>query len=89
MPDHMHVLVQLGEAISLSTLVNRLKGGAARAVNLVLGRRGPVWQPAFHDRQVRTEDDLETLGRYIIANPLRAGLVSRISDYPHWDADWL
>ena len=23
------------------------------------------------------------------ANPLRAGLVTRIGDYPHWDAIWL
>ena len=27
--------------------------------------------------------------RYIVANPLRAGLVKQIGDYPLWDAIWL
>jgi len=26
---------------------------------------------------------------YIVANPLRAGLVERLGDCPHWDAVWL
>ncbi|MFV3292807.1 transposase, partial [Pseudomonas sp. NY11955] len=29
------------------------------------------------------------VARYIIANPIRAGLVSRVGDYSHWDAVWL
>jgi putative transposase len=89
MPDHVHLLLQLGETASLSGVVNRVKGSAARAVNLRLGRSGPVWQRAFHDHQLRKEEDLEAVGRYIIANPLRAGLVQRLSEYPHWDAVWL
>jgi putative transposase len=38
---------------------------------------------------VRKEDDLVGLARYLVANPLRAGLVQRIGEYPHWDAVWL
>lgn len=29
------------------------------------------------------------MARYMVANPLRAGLVSSIREYPHWDAVWL
>jgi hypothetical protein len=29
------------------------------------------------------------VARYIVYNPVRAGLVSRIGDYPHWDAVWV
>ncbi|MBB5859537.1 hypothetical protein GGR69_001194 [Xanthomonas arboricola] len=29
------------------------------------------------------------MARYLIANPLRAGLVARVGDYPFWDAIWL
>jgi putative transposase len=32
---------------------------------------------------------LRNLARYVVANPLRAGLVDSIRDYPHWDAVWL
>ena len=89
MPDHVHLLLQLAEAGSLSRCVNRLKGAAARALNLEFGRKGPVWQRSFHDHLLRQEEDLATVGRYIVANPLRAGLVRRLGEYPHWDAVWL
>ena len=50
---------------------------------------GAVWQPGFHDRALRKNEDLVTASRYIVANPVRAGLVEHIADYPHWDAVWL
>jgi hypothetical protein len=48
-----------------------------------------MWQKGFHDRAIRREEDLRAVARYIIANPLRAGLVRRVHDYPLWDAIWL
>ncbi len=53
------------------------------------GRRSPVWQKAFQDRALRKDDDIKVAARYIVANPLRAGLVDRIGDYPYWNAVWL
>jgi putative transposase len=38
---------------------------------------------------LRDEDDVKDWARYIVANPVRAGLVKRVGDYPHWDAVWL
>jgi len=32
---------------------------------------------------------VQATARYIVANPLRAGLVERLGDYPLWDAVWL
>ena len=29
------------------------------------------------------------MARYIVANPLRAGLVWDIGSYPHWDCIWM
>lgn len=89
MPDHMHLLIELGDDEALSGVIARIKTVTARAVNRHLGCRGAVWQRAFHDHALRAEEDLATVGRYIIANALRAGLVTRISAYPHWDAVWL
>lgn len=82
MPDHLHWLLQLHQG-SLSSLVGRVKSISARR----LGRR--IWQDSFHDKALRHEEDLVALARYVVANPLRAGLVERIGDYPHWDAIWL
>ncbi|HZX70641.1 MAG TPA: transposase [Rhodanobacter sp.] len=82
MPDHLHWLMLL-HAGKLSDAVRLLKGRSARAI----GR--PVWQANYFDHAVRTDEDLRTMARYIVANPLRAHLVERIGDYPLWDAVWL
>ena len=34
-------------------------------------------------------DKMLDVARYIVANPLRAGLVTKIGDYPFWNAVWL
>ncbi len=83
MPDHLHWLLQLGEAGNLSRVVGRFKSAVGHAA----GTR--FWQPGFHDHALRRDEDLKEVARYVVANPLRAGLASRLGDWPHWDARWL
>jgi putative transposase len=83
MPDHLHWLLQLEAVASLSNVVSAIKAVTAH------GLGGRVWQSGFHDHALRQEEDLAKLARYIVANPLRAGLVERVGDYSHWDAVWL
>lgn len=90
MPDHLHWLLALAPATDLSRVVRATKGLSARRVNLRLGRSGAIlWQSGFHDHALRQEEDIRDAARYIVANPLRAGLVRRLGDYPLWDAVWL
>jgi REP element-mobilizing transposase RayT len=89
MPDHAHWLLQLGDVDALATVVTRLKSASARRVNRIIAGTGPLWSRAFHDRALRKEDDLVSAARYIIANPIRAGLVAKAGDYPFWNAIWL
>ncbi|MBK9326291.1 MAG: transposase [Hydrogenophilales bacterium] len=89
MPDHLHGLVSLGETADLSNAMNTLKGRSARAINRLLGRVGAFWQEGFHDHALRREEDRLHIARYIVANPLHAGLVEHVGDYPHWDSVWL
>lgn len=88
MPDHLHWLVELHNQ-RLDTLVRRIKNNSSRRINQKLGRTGPLWQRGFHDRAIRREEDTRAAARYIVANPLRAGLVEHIGDYSLWDACWL
>ncbi|MFV9683473.1 REP-associated tyrosine transposase [Pseudomonas sp. NY15367] len=88
MPDHLHWLVQL-ESTTLNELMRRIKGRSSRRINQRLSRTGPLWQHGFHDWALRQEEDLRAVARYVIANPVRAGLVKRVADYPLWDAVWL
>jgi len=89
MPDHLHWLLQLGQKQTLSHVIKLFKGRSAAAVNQHLQRQGSLWQRGFHDHALRRDEDLQQVARYIIANPLRAGLVEKIGDYPLWDAIWL
>ena len=89
MPDHAHWLIQLGEADGLSGVVNRLKSASARCANRVLHRSGALWAQSFHDHALRAEEDLLRSARYVVANPVRAGLVERVGDYPFWNAVWI
>ncbi len=88
MPDHIHWLIELRRN-SLSSLMRRFKSRASCAVYKAGHYRGRVWQPGYQDRALRKDEDPLRVARYIIANPLRAGLVENIGDYPHWDCAWL
>lgn len=88
MPDHLHWLLTLQQG-SLSSLMKQIKARSARRINQHLGLAGRLWQPGYHDRAARSDDDLRAVARYIIANPVRAGIVETVGDYPLWDAAWL
>ena len=83
MPDHVHWLLQLSEQGELSRTVQLYKA----KVSATLCRK--VWQRGFHDHALRREEGLRAVARYMVANPLRAGLAERVGDYPFWDAAWL
>jgi REP element-mobilizing transposase RayT len=89
MPDHWHGLIELGPLDDLSCRVGALKTNTARALRRANPDIGKVWAPAFHDRALRQEDNLLTAARYLVMNPVRAGLVRRIGDYPFWNAVWV
>ncbi|WP_342246043.1 REP-associated tyrosine transposase [Pseudomonas sp. OTU5201] len=88
MPDHLHWLVQL-QSGTLEQQVRRLKSRSAIALNSMKRSSGRVWQKGFHDHALRREEDVQAVARYVVANPLRAGLVVKLADYPFWDAVWL
>lgn len=87
MPDHVHWLLQLEEGADLSHSVQKAKSLTSKLLRQLWD--GPVWQRGFHDRALRKEEDVQAVARYVVANPLRAGLVSSLRDYPLWDAIWL
>jgi REP element-mobilizing transposase RayT len=88
MPDHWHGLVELHEG-ELSQTVARFKAAVSRNIKLKTGRKSPVWQRTFHDAALRCDEDVRAAARYLVGNPLRAGLVESVGDYPYWNAVWL
>ena len=90
MPDHLHWLFSLQDFRTVPQVISNIKRRSAYRINQYMGKTGsPVWQHGFHDYALRDEEEIKDVARYIVANPLRAGLVHNIGDYPFWDAVWL
>ena len=83
MPDHVHWLFDLGSKHQLHQVVKTIKS----KVTIKIGQ--PIWQAGYYDHAIRKDEDIVNIARYIIANPIRAGLVKKVGDYPHWHAIWL
>lgn len=89
MPDHLHWLFALQPGNQLSNVMQLLKGCVSRELGRQGLAHGAIWQSGFHDHALRKEENIQDVARYIIANPVRAGLIKSVREYPHWDAAWL
>jgi REP element-mobilizing transposase RayT len=89
MPDHIHWLFQLTENNPLSKVVNLFKGRTARLLSKNIKNKEKFWQSAYYDHAIRKDENIKQIARYIVANPIRAKLVTKVENYSHWDADWL
>lgn len=87
MPDHWHGLVRLGTSDGLGAVMNRFKSLTAKSIHCTQSTL--VWDRGFHDRALRRDEDMRSVARYIVCNPMRAGLVQTVLDYPYWNCVWL
>ncbi|HFK2918535.1 TPA: transposase [Stenotrophomonas maltophilia] len=87
MPDHIHWLVEL-RAGTLETVMKRFKSRTARQANRLLGRVGRFWQACYHDHAIRSDESLHRHAMYLMGNPIRAGLTTRLGQYPHAWCEW-
>jgi REP-associated tyrosine transposase len=78
MPDHVHWLMQLRRRSTLSACVGSMKSQVASLLKKNEPGQDKVWQRGFHDHAVRRDENLMAIARYLVANPLRAGLVTAI-----------
>lgn len=67
---------------SLASIMHSLKGRTAREGNRLLCREGAFWEHESYDHYVRDEDELERIIRYVLDNPVKAGLVSDWKSWP-------
>jgi len=74
MPNHVHVLIEPQEAYSVTSIVHSWKSYTAHKANRLLGLAGRFWMPDYFDRYIRDRNHLAAALRYIVENPVRAGL---------------
>jgi len=81
MPDHVHFLVEGRTGSSdCRKFIKTAKQYAGYAFST--RRRKRLWQPWGYERVLRDEESTVNVARYILENPVRAGLVRQVSEYP-------
>ena len=76
MPDHLHALLSFPPSgTPLKTVVRKWKEWTAKQLGL-------DWQEDFFEHRLRREESRRQKADYILANPVRVGLVARPEDWP-------
>jgi REP element-mobilizing transposase RayT len=73
MTNHFHLIVQVPLG-GLSEGMRLLNGGFARRMNARHGRVGHLFQNRFHSTKIESDAHLLEACRYVVLNPVRAGL---------------
>ncbi len=81
MPDHIHLLFQLGTGASLAGVMRRFASFTGLQVARV-GGPAPLWADGFQDHALRAEESLADIVAYIEENPVAAGPVASAADWP-------
>ena len=81
MPDHLHLLAagQL-ESADLNAFAKDVKQRIG--YHAPRPRAATIWQKGYYDRILRDDEEILTVAKYILANPVRKGLVQEPRDYP-------
>lgn len=81
MPDHLHLIAegQTDEA-DCRAFIKLSKQYSGYYYKQASGER--LWQRYLYDRVIREDRELALTVRYLLANPVRAGLVKHPSEYP-------
>jgi len=82
MPDHVHVLLTVDDAMTVEKAMQLIKGRFSFRLKKEFGVQGEVWQRGFSEVQVMNRDNFDTHRRYIAENPVKAGLVDSAEIYP-------
>lgn len=88
MPNHSHILLRPNEGVSLSKIMQKVKGASALEANRLLGRTGSFWMRDYFDRYIRDPEHFSKALRYIEQNPVKAGLCDDPADGKFGSAWW-
>lgn len=83
MPNHFHLVIDTYEYNKpLYRIMHSLKSYTAKLANKLLHRTGTFWQEESYDHLVRNGQELYNINKYILENPVKAGLINNWEEYP-------
>ncbi|MFZ1322209.1 MAG: transposase [Ignavibacteria bacterium] len=82
MPNHFHILIKIGKLLKpFYRIMQSLKRHTSRQSNIVLNKSGTFWEEESYDHIVRDEIELLRIMKYILNDPVKAGLVKNAFDW--------
>jgi putative transposase len=81
MPDHYHFLLKIMKSNSFSKFLGDVENSFTRYFNIRFDRRGPLWQNSFKAVEIRSNEQLLHVSRYIHLNPTTSRLVDKPEDW--------
>ncbi len=82
MPDHVHLFVRGDYNFRLGPSIGALKQALAKA-GMLSRAKGQVWQEGFFEHVLRSNESYSQKWNYVRENPVRAGLVKSVVDWPY------
>jgi len=80
MPDHLHLLVEgLSDDADFRIFMRALR--QRTTVEYHRFAPGVLWQDGYFERVLRRTEETSSVIKYILANPVRAGLIENAIDY--------
>ena len=81
MANHYHLLIEVKQK-NLSTIMHKINSRYSNYFNKKYNRVGHLWQGRFKSWYVKDQRYLTNLTKYIEQNPIRAGITTKIGDFP-------
>ena len=77
MPDHVHLILSFPEiGKRVQTIMSKWKEWTAKSLDI-------EWQRDFFEHRLRRDESFREKADYVLANPVRAGLVKKVEDWPY------
>ncbi|HEY6362029.1 MAG TPA: transposase [Vicinamibacterales bacterium] len=81
MPDHLHAALEgRTQRADLRAFVSRMKQYTGFHFKKQFGE--PLWQRYVYEHVIRSDEITSAVIRYVLENPVRAGLVKAVREYP-------
>jgi putative transposase len=81
MPNHFYFILQLADTMALSKFMQWLLTSHVRRYHRHYRSSGYIWQGRFKSFPIQGDEHLLTVLRYVLQNPVRAGLAKSPDDW--------
>lgn len=82
MPNHFHLVLQPADQNTLSKFMQWLLTSHVRRYHRHYQSSGHIWQGRFKSFPIQRDEHLLTVLRYVVQNPVRAGLTRSPDEWP-------